>query len=72
VNPDGAGISVGRFTDDLSLLMMMIAARLLNWLRRCGLLVLDIEPQVGFIHFAASGHLVGEFEVNRFHAFGGR
>jgi hypothetical protein len=51
---------------------MMIAARLLNWLRRCGLLVLDIEPQVGFIHFAASGHLVGEFEVNRFHAFGGR
>lgn len=37
-----------------------------------GRMVLDVEPQVGFIDFAAPGDFVGEFEIHRLHSFGSR
>lgn len=47
-------------------MMMMVSVSVL------GRMVLDVDPQVGFIDFTAPGDFVGEFEIHRLHTFGSR
>lgn len=63
MNPNGrvARSVIGAFADG-GRLMMMVMVTVLGWV------ILDVEPQVGFIHFTASGYFVGELEVHRLHS----
>lgn len=48
-----------RVVGRLEMMLLMVA-------RRC----VEIDPQMGFVHFARPSHLIRKFEVHGLHAFG--
>ena len=66
VNPNGG---IGAAFADGWRRHLVVVVMVMRAVRR---LILDVEPQVGLVHFAAARHFVGEFKVHRLHALGGR